>query len=71
MHRGDLPAVRRDLSVPVTPGRTLGSPGRAADPILGLSPMVVMASRVQRSGKTISLRAASSLDVMACFGRTK
>lgn len=51
MHRGELPIAGRDSSTPATPGRASGS---HHDSMLGLSPTVVMASRVQKSGKTFT-----------------
>ena len=54
MHRGELPVAGRDASAPATPGRASGSHGYAPDAMLGLSPTVAMASRVQKSGKTFT-----------------
>lgn len=53
MHRGELPMAGRDMSVPVTPSRASSSRD-AASAMLGLSPTVAMASRVQKSGKTFT-----------------
>ncbi|KAG6376921.1 hypothetical protein JVT61DRAFT_953 [Boletus reticuloceps] len=54
MHRGELPVAGRSISVPATPGRSSTSPDLAADAMLGLSPTVAMASKVQKSGKTFT-----------------
>ncbi|KAG6330667.1 hypothetical protein ID866_8422 [Astraeus odoratus] len=52
MNRGELPVAGRGGAVPPsTPGR---SQATAADPMLGLSPTVAMASRVQKTGKTFT-----------------
>lgn len=54
MHRGELPIAGRDTSFPATPGRASSSHNYAADAMLGFSPTVAMASRVQKSGKTFT-----------------
>lgn len=52
MGRGELPVPGR--STPSTPLRGSGLANSNVDTIMGLSPTVAMASRVQRSGKTFT-----------------
>ena len=53
MHQGELPIAGRNTSVPSTP-RASGSNDYATEAMLGMSPTVAMASKVQKGGKTFT-----------------
>ncbi|KAF9242663.1 hypothetical protein BU15DRAFT_72775 [Melanogaster broomeanus] len=51
MNRGELPVAGRGATLPGTPGR---ASAHTADAMMGLSPTVAMATKVQKGGKTFT-----------------